>query len=105
MRGSTLRFIVTLLPCFHCLPTEAFTTFPALQTLELSLNFIVDVMVGPGDFKHLNFLDLSYNNLSGMSLLKIGTLPLLRELHLTGNNLVALPAEMSMAFMVEGSDR
>lgn len=57
-----------------------------------------------GDFKHLNFLDLSYNNLSGVAVLGVGTLPALKELHLTGNNLVALPAEMSMPFAVEGSD-
>lgn len=57
-----------------------------------------------GDFPHLHFLDLSYNNLSGRSLLGIGTLPALKELHLTGNNLVALPAEMSMPYVVEGSE-
>ena len=29
-------------------------------------------------------LDLSYNSLSGMALLALGTLPSLKELHLTG---------------------
>ena len=78
--------------------------FPSLQTLDLSLNAIVDVCLEPGHFKQLQCLNLSYNNLRGMSLLALGTIPTLKELHLTGNNLVALPAEMSMAYTVEGSE-
>ncbi len=87
-------------------PTEAFRTFPALQSLELSLNSIIDV--GPRDltdFQHLHFLDLSFNNLSGGALLRLGTLPALKELHLTGNNLVALPAEMPMPYRDQDTQR
>ena len=57
-----------------------------------------------GDFPNLHSLDLSYNNLNGGSLLVLGTLPALKELRLTGNNLVALPVEMSMPYVVEGGD-
>ena len=33
--------------------TEAFTTFPLLQELELMLNSIVDVSINQGDFRQL----------------------------------------------------
>jgi len=64
----------------------------------------VDVSVEQGDFRRLTSLNLSYNNLSGAALLVLGMLPALRELHLTGNNLVALPVEMSMPFAIDGTD-
>lgn len=75
-----------------------------MQALELSLNFVTGVFVDERDFKQLSFLDLSYNSLSGVSLLRLGTLSGLKELHLTGNNLVALPAEMSMPFLPLGAN-
>ena len=55
-----------------------------LQDLELSLNGIVDIQIEFGDFKLLQRLDLSYNAVSGLSLLTLGMLPSLKELHLTG---------------------
>ena len=63
---------------------EAFQDFPVLEELELSLNGIVDVVIEPGYFASLSFLDLSYNSLSEGTLLSLGTLPMLKELHLTG---------------------
>lgn len=79
-------------------------SFPSLQYLELALNSVVDVSFKQESFQHLQYLNLSYNNLSGMALLVLGTFPSLKELHLTGNNLVALPVEMSMPFLMTGSD-
>ena len=63
---------------------EAFHAFPVLEELELSLNGIVDVVIEPGYLTSLHTLDLSYNSLSEWALLALGTLPLLKELHLTG---------------------
>ncbi len=63
---------------------EAFHAFPVLEELELSLNVIVDISLEPGYLASLHGLDLSYNYLSEEALLALGTLPLLKELHLTG---------------------
>ena len=92
---STLLFVII----------EAFRSFPCIQILELSLNSIMDVSIEQGDFLKLKNLDLSYNNLSDTALLTLGTLPSLKELKLTGNNLVALPVEMSVPYLVEGSEQ
>lgn len=48
------------------------------------MNGIVDVAIEPGDLTGLHTLDLSYNSLSDWALLALGTLPQLKELHLTG---------------------
>lgn len=61
-----------------------FHAFPVLEELELSLNGIVDISLEPGYLASLHRLDLSYNSLSEGALLALGTLPLLKELHLTG---------------------
>ena len=50
-------------------------------------------------------LDLSFNFLSGVSLLALGVLPALKELRLTGNNLVALPVDMSRLYSIANEDR
>ena len=63
---------------------ETFHAFPALEELELSLNGIVDVEIEPGHLTLLHTLDLSYNSLSEWAMLSLGTLPKLKELHLTG---------------------
>ena len=91
-------------PCF-CVYTDAFSTFPSLQSLELSLNGIVDVLLEDGYFQQLQCLNLSYNNLSSSAVLTLGMIPGLKELNLTGNNLVALPMEMSMPYALEGAER
>lgn len=44
----------------------------------------------------LQVLDLSYNNLSQEDILKIGLLPNLKVLHLTGNGFRTLPQNMGM---------
>ena len=41
-------------------------------------------------------LDLSYNNLSSEDILNLGMLPNLRVLHLSGNNIKTIPADMSL---------
>ena len=41
-------------------------------------------------------LDLSYNNLSADDILSLGSLPNLRVLHLSGNNLKSIPTDISL---------
>lgn len=89
----------------HIIGTDAFGTFPSLQSLELSLNGIVDVFLECGHFQQLQCLNLSYNNLSSSAMLSLGMIPALKELYLTGNNLVALPMEMSMPYALEGAEK
>ena len=40
-------------------------------------------------------LDLSYNNLTPTDILPLGVLPQLKVLHLTGNGLDSLPADLA----------
>ncbi|KAB5548956.1 hypothetical protein PHYPO_G00061630 [Pangasianodon hypophthalmus] len=77
------------------LTLEAFSRFPALRELELSLNGLSTVEVNAVDFPRLEVLDLSYNNLSSDGILAIGLLPRLKVLHLTGNDLQTLPPYMA----------
>ncbi|KAF6334705.1 X-ray radiation resistance associated 1 [Rhinolophus ferrumequinum] len=92
---------------FHCviyinasenlLPLEAFHTFPALKELELAFNGIKTVYVKFGDFKFLEFLDLSFNSLTAEAICELGSLLHLRVLLLTGNGLTSLPPNLAVA--------
>ncbi|KAJ8402201.1 hypothetical protein AAFF_G00370660 [Aldrovandia affinis] len=74
---------------------ELFSRFPILKELELSLNGLYKLRLNAGHFPHLEVLDLSYNYLSSDDVLSIGLLPCLKVLHLTGNELQALPDNMA----------
>ncbi|KAM5223672.1 X-ray radiation resistance-associated protein 1 isoform 2-T2 [Hipposideros larvatus] len=78
------------------LPLEAFHTFPALKELELAFNGIETVYVKYGDFKFLEFLDLSFNSLTAEAICDLGILPKLRVLLLTGNELTSLPPNLAI---------
>ncbi|XP_046723436.1 X-ray radiation resistance-associated protein 1 isoform X2 [Silurus meridionalis] len=84
------------------LTLEAFSRFPALRELELSLNCISTVKVNAVDFPKLEVLDLSYNNLSSDSILAIGLLQRLKVLYLTGNGLQTLPPDMTVPNILHG---
>ncbi|XP_030638959.1 X-ray radiation resistance-associated protein 1 [Chanos chanos] len=77
------------------LTLEPFKRFPALRELDLSLNRLHSLDVHAGDLLQLEVLDLSYNNISNEALLSVGLLPSLKVLHLTGNELYALPPNMA----------
>ncbi|XP_055971845.1 X-ray radiation resistance-associated protein 1 [Sorex fumeus] len=79
------------------LPLEAFHTFPTLKELELAFNGIKTIYVKYGDFRFLEFLDLSFNSLTGEAICDLGILPHLRVLLLTGNGLTSLPANLGVA--------
>ncbi|XP_050010371.1 X-ray radiation resistance-associated protein 1 isoform X2 [Alexandromys fortis] len=81
----------------NLLPLDAFHTFPTLKELELAFNGIKMVYVKYGDFKTLEFLDLSFNSLTEEAICDLGILPHLRVLLLTGNGLTSLPPNMAVA--------
>ncbi|KAL2806773.1 X-ray radiation resistance-associated protein 1 isoform 7 [Daubentonia madagascariensis] len=80
----------------NLLPLEAFHTFPALKELELAFNGIKTIYVKYGDFKLLEFLDLSFNSLTAEAICDLGILPHLRVLLLTGNGLTSLPPNLAV---------
>ncbi|XP_037401597.1 X-ray radiation resistance-associated protein 1 [Pygocentrus nattereri] len=79
----------------NCLTLEAFSRFPALRELELSLNGLCTLEVTAEGFPRLEVLDLSYNSISADGILAVGLLPHLKVLHLTGNSLKMLPPNMA----------
>jgi Leucine-rich repeat (LRR) protein len=74
---------------------ELFDNFKNLKELEIALNGISRMDLACQSFPSLQVVDLSYNSLSDQAILALGILPALKELHLSGNSLVLLPAEMS----------
>uniref|UniRef100_A0A140LJE1 X-ray radiation resistance associated 1 n=1 Tax=Mus musculus TaxID=10090 RepID=A0A140LJE1_MOUSE len=80
----------------NLLPLDVFHTFPVLKELELAFNGIKMVYVKYGDFKTLEFLDLSFNSLTEEAICDLGILPHLRVLLLTGNGLTSLPPNMAV---------
>ncbi|XP_052013682.1 X-ray radiation resistance-associated protein 1 [Apodemus sylvaticus] len=80
----------------NLLPLDVFHTFPTLKELELAFNGIKMVYVKYGDFKTLEFLDLSFNSLTEEAICDLGILPHLRVLLLTGNGLTSLPPNMAV---------
>ncbi|XP_033097416.1 X-ray radiation resistance-associated protein 1-like [Anneissia japonica] len=85
----------------NLLSLESFNQFPILRELELPLNAIRNIKVQFEDFPYLEVLDVSYNNLSSDDVLKLGVLPKLKVLYLTGNQIRSLPVEMAHPYSVE----
>ncbi|XP_044521924.1 X-ray radiation resistance-associated protein 1 [Gracilinanus agilis] len=80
----------------NLLPLETFHTFPAIKELELCFNGIKTVSIKMGEFRFLERLDLSFNNLSQEAIRDLGILPRLKMLLLTGNGLTSLPPNMAV---------
>ncbi|NXW52311.1 XRRA1 protein, partial [Nyctiprogne leucopyga] len=79
----------------NLLTLEPFRKFPGLRELELSLNRLRNLKITPGDFLHLEDLDLSYNNLSPQDIWTLGDLSHLKVLRLTANGLRSLPPDLA----------
>ncbi|XP_048789393.1 X-ray radiation resistance-associated protein 1 [Lagopus muta] len=79
----------------NLLTLEPFRKFPGLRELELSLNGLRNLKITPGEFRHLEDLDLSYNNLSPEDVWMLGDLSQLKVLRLTANRLRSLPADLA----------
>ena len=71
-----------------------FEELPNLCELRLSCNYIEQIFTVQG-YMNLEYLDMSYNRLSGDSVLALAALPQLRDLDLTGNELLTLPQNMA----------
>ncbi|XP_033759734.1 X-ray radiation resistance-associated protein 1-like [Pecten maximus] len=87
------------------LPLEAFRGFPIIRELEVPLNAIRNIKLNPGDYPHLEMVDMSYNNLSHDDVLALGTLPSLKVLHLTGNHFRSLPVDLAIPYIDPNSKR
>ncbi|XP_015708118.1 X-ray radiation resistance-associated protein 1 [Coturnix japonica] len=79
----------------NLLTLEPFRKFPELRELELPLNGLRNLKITPGEFKHLEDLDLSYNNLSPEDIWILGDLSQLKVLRLTANGLRSLPPDLA----------
>ncbi|XP_067232505.1 X-ray radiation resistance-associated protein 1 [Chanodichthys erythropterus] len=77
------------------LTLESFGRFPALRELDLSLNSLHNFEIHAEEFQRLEVLDLSFNNITGESILNLSLLARLKVLHLTGNQLQMLPLNMA----------
>lgn len=84
----------------NCLNIDSFQNLPRLRELNLSFNSINELNEVQG-FGKLQSLDLSYNNINPSSLLCLSTMPVLRELNLSGNNMTFLPFELQALRAVE----
>lgn len=91
---SMFNNLVSISASDNLLLLEAFERFPVLEELELSLNSITHINIGLETFSALQTLDLSYNHLSERAIITLGKIPNLKELHLTGNNIISLPSKM-----------
>lgn len=79
----------------NALEMASFAMLPRLNALELPLNMVKDIDLPPGSFAALTILDLSFNSISPEAIVALATLPKLRALDLTSNELTSLPLDMS----------
>lgn len=76
------------------LPLHPFGALPVLRELRMACNHIKHVGELYG-FENLLYLDLSYNSLTPEAVLELSAMPRLKEVDLSGNQLRALPADLS----------
>ncbi|XP_028322224.1 X-ray radiation resistance-associated protein 1 isoform X2 [Gouania willdenowi] len=79
----------------NSLSLGSFNSFVSLRKLNLALNGIHNLSFNAEDFHHLKVLDLSYNSVAGEAVVALGQLPVLKVLHLTGNQLRRLPPDLT----------
>lgn len=79
---------------------KCFEILPRLKELRIVCNNIETIEQLNG-YEALQCLDLSYNKLTPESVLNLAILPNLRELDLSGNNLMTLPPQMELFLNLE----
>ncbi|XP_036362237.1 X-ray radiation resistance-associated protein 1-like isoform X2 [Octopus sinensis] len=89
----------------NSLKLEAFKSFSRLIQLKLPLNKLTDLSVNFGEFPHLQYLDLSYNNLTGDCFKSLGLMPNLQYLNLGNNDISYLPADSTQCFSLSESGK
>lgn len=80
---------------FNC-----FEKLPRLKELRIVCNNLEEIGEIQG-YEFLSCLDLSYNKLTQESVLSLAMIPNLRELDLSGNNLMTLPSQMDLFHRLE----
>ncbi|KAI8903805.1 hypothetical protein EDD86DRAFT_173575, partial [Gorgonomyces haynaldii] len=101
--GQELMFVVeddlllfdklqTLKASENALPFARIGVLPDLRKLIMSCNGITSLDLDVhGKFMNLEYLDISYNSVDHSAIILLGTLPKLRWLDLTNNNIKTLP--------------
>ncbi|CAH8442834.1 unnamed protein product [Schistosoma rodhaini] len=92
LKFTSLRKLVA---ADNALSLECFKNFNELVELDLSLNQINSLSRYSPGFDSLQYLNLSYNFLQSADIEKLGYLPSLRILYLSGNDLRKLPPDLS----------
>ncbi|XP_014776026.1 uncharacterized protein LOC106873252 [Octopus bimaculoides] len=87
------------------LKLETFASFSRLVQLKLPLNKLTNLSVSFGEFPHLQYLDLSYNNLTGDCFQCLGLMPNLQYLNLGNNNISFLPVDSTQCFSLSDSTK
>ncbi|XP_061818341.1 X-ray radiation resistance-associated protein 1 isoform X2 [Nerophis lumbriciformis] len=82
----------------NSLSLDSFGSFVSLKELNLAVNGLCNVAFDAIDFPHLQVLDLSYNCLSADDVVSFSRLPLLKVLHLTGNELCLFPPHLGSQY-------
>ncbi|CAH8443227.1 unnamed protein product [Schistosoma curassoni] len=90
-----LTSLKKLVAADNTLSLECFEKFNSLVELDLSLNQINSLSSYSHGFNSLHYLNLSYNFLQSADIEKLGYLPSLRILYLSGNDLRRLPPDFS----------
>ncbi|XP_018647844.1 putative ras suppressor protein 1, rsu1 [Schistosoma mansoni] len=92
LKFTSLRKLVA---ADNALSLECCKNFNGLVELDLSLNQINSLSRYSPGFDSLQYLNLSYNFLQSADIEKLGYLPSLRILYLSGNDLRKLPPDLS----------
>lgn len=75
------------------IPSEVFTSFPNLSSLDLSHNLIDSIPASLGNLVNLKYLNLSHNKIS-LFPAELGSLAQLQKLVVNNNNIEALPSSI-----------
>ncbi|KAK4473111.1 hypothetical protein MN116_004297 [Schistosoma mekongi] len=97
LRFTSLRKIAA---ADNTLSLDSFKEFNELTELDLSLNQVNSLLSYSNGFKYLHSLNLSFNFLKPLDIEKLGYLPSLKILYLSGNDLCRLPPDLAESGLI-----